>query len=270
MSSAPSKSPPSPEPTFDLAYSVHDFEVSPHRDNQFLTRCMEKALLAETAAPGTRTLDVACGVGQLTARLHRVGCESVGLEPSPEMAGVSRWLYPAEQVVLVRGIAEALPFRSESFDRILCQGSLDHFVDPRAFMREARRLLRPGGRVIIALANYESLSCRIGRAAAQLQRRLLRRSRPPHRPYWQPPPDHLHMGDLPFVRTLGGAALDLERCYGISLLWLVSGWGRWLDGQPRFVAEALLRTLNRCARPLPLFADMIVSVWRPAGAVDAA
>ena len=196
LSLAPSKTPPSPEPDYDLDYSVHDFEISPYRDSGFLTRRIEEHLLREASGEGSRTLDVACGVGRLVAELREPGGDSWGLEPSPEMAGVSRWLFPAERVVLVRGIAEALPFRDGSFDRVICQGSLDHFVDPHTFMREVARLLRPDGRAIIALANYESLSCHIGRLLSRLASDLLHGPKPDDRPYWRPPlecpPPHQH------------------------------------------------------------------------------
>ena len=268
MSLAPSKRPPSTEPSFDLDYSVHDFEVSPFRDSRFLFGRTEELMLREAGVKEGRTLDVACGVGRLVAELRERGSESWGLEPSREMSGVSRWLFPAERVVLVRGIAEALPFRDGSFDRVICQGSLDHFVDPHVFMREAGRILRPDGRAIIALANYESLSCRLGRLHQRLAQALLRRPRPAHRLYWQPPPDHHHKGELSFVRRLGGRELWLERCYGISLLWLLPGWGRWLELLPDFLADALLAALDRVAYRTPPLADMIVSVWRPRGAND--
>ena len=195
------------------------------------------------------------------------GGQGWGLEPSKEMVGVSRWLYPADQAVLVRGVAEELPFRDGTFDRVICQGALDHFVAPDTFMAEAARIIRPEGRVIIALTNYESLSCRAGRLLDRFAIDILRRPRPPDRPYYQPPPDHHHKGDLPFVRGLGGDGLSLVRCYGLSLLWLLRGrgklsWGRLLDTAPEPAARLLLRALDRCAYPLPSQADMIVSVWR--------
>lgn len=226
-------------------------------------------MLREGAVPGGRTLDVACGAGQLAARVRARGGEGWGLDPSAEMLGLHRWLYPRATVVLVRGIAERLPFRDGSFDRVLCQGSLDHFVEPHAFMEEAARLVQPAGRVVVALANYRSLSCRVGRLLQAAGERWLGKAPVAHRPYWAPPPDHFHLGDLRFVRGLGGRALRLERCYGVSLLWLLRGywfdwrWGAWLDERPRRVRRALLRALDGIAYRTPALADMIVSVWRP-------
>jgi SAM-dependent methyltransferase len=251
------------EPSFDLDYSIDDFEVDPHRDGQFLFQRMEEVMLREGLVADGRTLDVACGVGRLAAGIRDRGGEGWGLEPSQEMLGLNRWLYSRDQVVLVRGIAEALPFRTGGFDRVICQGSLDHFVDPHAFMREAARVLRPGGRVVIALTNYEGLSCQLGRFLFWLASDLLRRPQPPHRPYWQPPPDHHHKGEFSFVRRLGGKSLQLEHCSGVSLLWPLYGWGKWLDRLPRFLADALLVSLDRIAYRTPALADTIVSVWQP-------
>jgi len=194
LSLAPSKKPPSARPSFDLDYSIHDFEVDPHVDSQFLYKRVEQVMLDEACVPGGRSLDVACGAGQLAVAIHERGGEGWGLEPSNEMLGISRWLFPADKAVLARGVAEHLPFRAGSFDRVTCQGSLDHFVDPRAFMREAARLVKPGGYVIVALANYESLSCRIGRLWHRLDREVFRRPPPPHRKYWEIPADHFHRG----------------------------------------------------------------------------
>lgn len=268
MSSAPPKRPPSVDQSFDLKYSISEFQLDPHRDSQFLFRRVDEVMLQEGLAPGGRTLDVACGSGRLAAKLQEQGGEGWGLEPSQEMLGISRLLFPANQVVLVRSVAEVLPFRDDSFHRVVCQGSLDHFVDPHAFMREAARVLRPDGRLIVAVANYESLSCRLGQLLRRLPPTLFRQPEPSKRPYWEPPPDHHHKGQPAFVRRLGGGHLRLEHCYGVSLLWLLEGWGewhwgQWLDGLPDSLARAFLLTLDRIAYRVPGIADVLVSVWRP-------
>ncbi len=266
-SSAPSSSPPSAKPAFDLAYSIDDVVLDPHRDGQFLYRRLELAMLREGTIAGGRTLDVACGVGSLATAVAARGGEAVGLEPSSDMLGLARWVHPDSSALFARGVAETLPFRDATFDRIICQGSLDHFVEPRVFMREAARVLRPEGRVVIALANYGSLSCRLGR-------RLHRSVPPSGRPYWHIPDDHNHNGDIAFVRSLGGPELGLERCYGISLFWQLRrgegwAWGKWLDRRPRRFADVALAALDRIAFRQPSLADMIISVWRRKGAHDA-
>ncbi len=268
MSSALSSSPPSARPEFDLDYSIHDFEVDPYPDSQFLYRRIEEAMINEGTLPGGRTLDVACGVGKIAVEIGKRGGMGFGIEPSNEMLGLSRYLFPNDSVVLVRGVAESLPFANQSFDRLLCQGALDHFVAPRDFMREAARVLRPDGRAIIALANYESLSCKLGRGLRAYAHIALKKSAPKHRAYYEIPEDHFHKGVFAFVRTLGAPWLELERCYGISLLWLLRNWNEWtwgktLNGWPAPFAQRVLTTLDRVAYRTPALADMIVSVWKP-------
>ncbi len=268
MSLASSKTPPSAKLAYDLDYSIHDFQADPHRDTRLFFRRINQAMVDGGATAPGRVLDVACGAGHLAMSLLERGCEAWGLDASGEMLGIGRWLFPNDRLILVRGISESLPFRSGSFDRVLCKGSLDHFVDPHAFMREAARIIRPDGRVVIALANYESLSCRLGKLRERFIQTLLHdhdRARPG---YWEIPHDHFHKGELSFVRSLGGPSLELERCFGISLLWLFPRWGSFLDVLPKPVSLGCWAALDRIARGRPDWADMIISVWRryPEGA----
>jgi SAM-dependent methyltransferase len=181
-----------------------------------------------------------------------------------EMIGVGRYLQPESRATMLRSIAEELPFAAASFDRVLCQGSLDHFADPHAFMREAARITKPDGRVVIALANFESVSCKLGRNVDRALRRI-GRPRPPWRPYWQIPEDHNVKGDLPYVRRLGGDWLELDRAWGISMLWLFSRYGQVLDRLPEGAARFIWRRLDGIARRRPQHSDMIISVWRKPG-----
>lgn len=253
---------PARSPAVDLDYSVEAFHAGAHRDSVFFHERIEDAVVRLATAPGAaRVLDVACGLGKQAARISRAGRETWGLEASDQMIGLGRYLYDGSGVIYVRGIAEALPFASGQFDRVVCQGALDHFADPDAFMREAARVLRPGGRVIVALANYESLSCRLGRSLARVKR-ALGRPLPPGRPYWEPPEDHNVKGTLAYVKGLGGDVLELERCFGISLLWLFSRWGPLLDRLPLRVARIAWLALDAVAYRIPALADMMVSVWR--------
>ncbi|HYM15412.1 MAG TPA: methyltransferase domain-containing protein [Dehalococcoidia bacterium] len=249
-------------PGLDLSYSIEDFEAGTRLDSLFLYRAIEDQMLElATEVPRGRVLDVACGTGKQAMRFGKRGCYAVGAEASAEMIGLGRWIQPESEARMARSIAESLPFRDGVFDRVTCQGSLDHFADAPAFMREAARVVKPDGRVIVALANFESASCRAGRAVDRLKRRL-GRPRPPWRLYWQIPEDHNVKGDLAYVRALGGSELEMERCFGISLLWNIEPVGWLLERLPERAATALWSALDRAARGRPAQADMIVSVWR--------
>jgi ubiquinone/menaquinone biosynthesis C-methylase UbiE len=104
------------------------------------------------AGPGTRVLEVGCGGGNV---LEGIGGRRFGLDLSPWiLAKARRRLGPS--VGLVRGDAAALPFAEGKFDRVFCSEVLEHVLKPEAVVAEMRRVLAPGGRVVVSVPN-ESL-----------------------------------------------------------------------------------------------------------------
>ena len=235
-------------------------------DLDYLWHRMSEATVETVAerAPG-RVLDVGSGASRELYRLAALGWQAYALDPSAHMIGVS--LLAGEQteatITLVRGIGERLPFADASLDVVACQAALDHFADRHAFVREAARVVKPDGRVVISLNNFEGLACTLGR----LLHPLARASRLHHCadwPCWQIPPDHTFKGDWQVVRELGGPWLTLERAYGVSLLCMFYGWGHLLRRLPKNLAQRLLRLGDRIAYGRPAWSDVVVSVWRPA------
>ncbi|MEX0787036.1 MAG: class I SAM-dependent methyltransferase, partial [Dehalococcoidia bacterium] len=165
---------------------------------------------------------------------------------------------------LVLATAESLPFRDGTFDRIVCQGSLDHFARPRAFMRELARVLKPDGRAIVGISNFDSLSCVLGHALYRLNEDS---GRPVYRGrnYWEIPSNHTFRGTYRMLRRLGEPELELVACRGISLLWLFNRWTKLVNALPVPLAWSMLRVLDRIAYRVPALADIVVSVWRPKG-----
>ncbi len=250
----------------DLDYAPEDFFPGPYRpDTQFyIDRLSEATMQAAKRLHRGRILDVACGTAGQMIELSQKGWQAWGLDASDKMLAIARNDAQKREanVSLVRGIAERLPFRDSSFDRLICKGSLDHFAEPEAFIREVARVLKPNGRAVFALANYESLSCRLGR---WLHPFLVRCHRPSkaERPYWAIPPDHTFKGDYDRVIRLGNGWLELRKCLGVSLLWLFPGWGSFLDKLPRGLAYATLKTADAIARLAPGMSDVVISVWSP-------
>jgi ubiquinone/menaquinone biosynthesis C-methylase UbiE len=113
--------------------------------------------LIEIAAlrPDERVLDVACGTG-VVARLasQMVGAAGTvaGLDIHPGMLAVARSTAPPDMAIdWHEASVEAMPLPEASFDAVLCQMGLQFVPDKHAALREMRRVLAPGGRLILTV-----------------------------------------------------------------------------------------------------------------------
>lgn len=112
----------------------------------------ELARLARIA-PGCRVLDVACGPGSTLETLSRGhGATSVGLDPSRPLLRRAR---SAGADALVMGTGGDLPFMSESFDAAFVECSLCLTGEPAVVLAEMRRVLVPGGRLVMSDVTLE-------------------------------------------------------------------------------------------------------------------
>ncbi|KAB2965209.1 MAG: methyltransferase domain-containing protein [Thermoanaerobaculia bacterium] len=126
---------------------------------------------------GARVLDVACGTGVLAeAATRQVGPEGfvVGLDPS---AGMLSRAQARGVRQLVQATAEAIPFADASFDLVTMGYALRHVADLETVFSEYRRVLRPGGRVLVLEISrpssrfaYRALELWLGRVVPALSR----------------------------------------------------------------------------------------------------
>lgn len=95
--------------------------------------------------PGGRILDLGAGTGRFTAPLARsTGATVIACEPSPAMRAV----FPPGPP-LIAGAAERLPLAAGSVDAVWASQMLHHVTDLAAFAGGVRRVLRPGGRLLL-------------------------------------------------------------------------------------------------------------------------
>jgi SAM-dependent methyltransferase len=145
---------------------VYEAEFVPALFRPFTATVLDDAAVA----PGQRVLDVACGTGVLAraaaARVGRTGAVT-GLDANPEMLAVARRLDAS--VEWIDGRAEALPLPDAGFDAVVSQFGFMFFDDRVAALREMQRVLRPGGRLVVAVCDAVERSPGYGALAMLLQ-----------------------------------------------------------------------------------------------------
>jgi SAM-dependent methyltransferase len=163
-------------------------------------------VLAYLASAGVRTfdrvLDDGCGGGGMGVSFAEEARSVIGIEPADRFKDAGVHLAAEKGVRNIsfsRADGTALPFGDRSFDLVLSHSVIEHVADPIGYLKEAFRVLRPGGHLLLQTAPYLSPS------GAHLPRLKI------------PIPIHLFMG-----RTL---AFSLCR-------WLGKNAPQWLDVPP--------------------------------------
>lgn len=95
-------------------------------------------------------LDVGCGTGYLIELLKKQKeADYHGLDLSPEMLKAAKKKF-GNDVVLIEGVADKLPYGDNAFDVVTCIQSFHHYPDPDKAMQEAYRVLKKGGLYILS------------------------------------------------------------------------------------------------------------------------
>jgi SAM-dependent methyltransferase len=146
-------------------------------DEQYLRAVVAEKPAADSAAqaegaarlagcrPGALILDAGCGHGRHAAPLAKAGYRVVGLDSSLALlAAARRALRGVRRPRFVRGSYASLPFEPGSFDAVMCLGTALGYVGEgadRAALREFRRVLAPGGRLLIETLHRGELGARL-------------------------------------------------------------------------------------------------------------
>ena len=118
------------------------------------------AFLLPRMKPDAVVLDIGCGPGTITAGLARRASQVVGLDMSADMVEAAR-SHAADcelaNATFEVGSAYELPWDDNSFDVVYAHQVLQHLSDPIQALREARRVLRPGGLVAVRDSDYGTM-----------------------------------------------------------------------------------------------------------------
>jgi len=108
-------------------------------------QAIQHLLDAVGARSGLRVLDLCCGQGNVSAALISRGCEVIGVDFSPAMLTLARKRAPS--ATFIEADAQELPFDDAVFDVVVSNLGVCHVPDQPRALRQARRMLGPGGRL---------------------------------------------------------------------------------------------------------------------------
>ncbi len=169
-------------------------------------------------------LDLGCGRGYWLDRMEARGLTPVGVEYLADRAAE----YDGDAPVSV-GDALYLPFRDASIDLVWSIHVLHHLPDPATALREVRRVLRPGGHLVIAETVEDHPVIRLARSV---------------RPRWDGVPVHARFSSTTFRALVRDCGLEVVDSRQHSLV----GWAAWALPRGR---EAAWTRLSRMERRVP-------------------
>jgi len=153
--------------------------VLAHEKAQLLAQIDKLGHWAEAPQEGLRFLEVGCGSGAAVKAAAELGWQATGLDIDPALiaAGQKQFDVDLRCIPLLQSNLE-----SDSFDFVRLRDVIEHLPNPYACLLEIKRILAPGGVVLLITPNENGLPTRV--------RRWL--GKPPERVATVPPPHHLH------------------------------------------------------------------------------
>ena len=108
----------------------------------------ELALRLAELEPGDRLVDIGCGPGIAARHANKLGAEVVGVDPAGVMLRVARTRWLGTGIAWRVGTAESIPVDDGWADAVWSLATVHHWFDLDAGIEEAKRVLKPGGRLV--------------------------------------------------------------------------------------------------------------------------
>ncbi|SJZ62544.1 Ubiquinone/menaquinone biosynthesis C-methylase UbiE [Pilibacter termitis] len=139
-------------------YNKHAVKFDRSMDGLFSAPFKQEIVRLAPIENGDVVLDVGCANGKLLTMLkeRHQGMIGVGLDISEEMIRVAREKHP--EFTFECANAEKLPFDNGTFDWVICSASFHHFPAPKEFLKEAIRVLKPAGKLLIAEIHFPKVT----------------------------------------------------------------------------------------------------------------
>lgn len=143
---------------FRFGYAIHDLKpwetlggrllgCLPHRRAAF-----DASVMWLPATPGGRVLEIGCGNGHLLTRLEHLGWQVEGLEPDPKAAAIA----VSRGLRITNSEFTEQTFAPGTFDAIVMSHVIEHIGDPVTLLRRCRKILKPGGVLVMLTPNLNA------------------------------------------------------------------------------------------------------------------
>jgi SAM-dependent methyltransferase len=146
---------------------------------------LRREFMLRSVKSGDRVLDLGSGTGAFTAVLAEAGAQPIGAEVAETAVARARAEHPELEFRVVP-IDGPLPFEDNSFDLVWSSEVIEHVADTARWLSEVRRVLAPGGRLLLTTPNHGRLRVLVGGVAA----------------FSEPLGDHLHLYSRRSLREL--------------------------------------------------------------------